>query len=130
MATHGKNGKVKLGSNLVADTTKWTLNISVETADTTSQGDSWQSHLSGIPAWSGSCDALTDMGDTNGQNALTIGASVSIGFYHDGDGTGKKYYSGTATVTGINTESDMKAANKVSFSFQGNGALTVETVSA
>lgn len=129
-ASHGKNGKVKLGSNVVGETTKWTLNITTETADTTTQGDGWQSHLPGIPAWSGSCDALLDLGDTNGQVALTIGGSVSIGFYSDGDGAGKKYHSGTATVTGINPESDLRAANRVSFSFQGNGELTIATVAA
>lgn len=126
--THGKNGSVKIGTDVVGHTTKWTLNINVETADTTVQGSSWQSHLAGIPGWSGSCDALFDRADT-AQGAADVGDSVTVGFYSDGTGTGKKYYSGTATITGIQPESDMKGANKISFSFQGNGALTTETVS-
>lgn len=126
---HGKNGKVKLGSDLVASTQKWSINQNVETADTTVQNDTWQSHLTGIPAWSGSVEALYDPADTDGQVALTIGESVSIGFYSDGDATGKKYFSGTASVTSIPVEADMKGPVKISFNFQGNGALTVSTVS-
>lgn len=128
-ATHGKNGSVKIGSDTLGETTKWSLNINTETADTTTQGDTWQSHLVGIAGWSGSCDALFDQADT-AQAALEVGDSVTLGFYWDGQGSGKKYYSGTASVTGIQPESDMKGPNKVSFSFQGNGALAISTVGA
>ena len=47
--SHGKNGKVKLSANTVAETTKWTLSESVETADSTAQGDAAKTHLTGIP---------------------------------------------------------------------------------
>lgn len=127
---HGKNGKVKIGSNVVASTQKWSINQNVEVADTTAQGDAWQDHLVGIPGWSGSVEALYDPADTTGQVALTIGASVSLGLYSDGDGAGKKYYAGTATVTSIPLEVDMKGAVKISFNFQGKGTLDIETVGA
>lgn len=127
---HGKNGKVKIGSNAVASTQKWSINQNVEVADTTAMQDSWQTHVIGIPGWSGSVEALYDPADTTGQVALTIGASVTLGLYSDGDGTGKKYYTGTATVTSIPLEVDMKGAVKISFNFQGNGALDIDTVGA
>ncbi|MBX9456124.1 MAG: hypothetical protein KL863_08935 [Rhizobium sp.] len=125
---HGKNGKVKLTTNVVAETTSWSINESVGVSDTTSMGDTAQTHLTGIPGWSGSVDCNYDPADTNGQNALTIGASVTIGFYSDGDGSGKQYFSGTASVTGLGRQGAMGEKVTASFSFTGNGALTSATV--
>lgn len=125
---HGKNGKVKLTSNTVAETTRWTLSETVETADTTAQGDTAQTHIAGIPGWSGTIEGNYDPADTNGQSALTIGASVTIGFYSDGDGAGKTYFSGTATVTGISREVSMNDRVTFSINVLGNGTLTKSTV--
>lgn len=127
---HGKNGKVKLSDDAVGSVQKWSMNQSVEVADTSVMGSTWQSHLAGIPGWSGSVEALFDPLDTDGQVALVIGASVSLGLYSDGDAVGKKYFTGTATVTSIATETDMKGAVKATFNFQGNGAMTISTVPA
>ena len=125
---HGKNGKVKLGSNLVGETTSWSINEAVDTADTTAMQDTSQTHLAGIPGWSGSINANYDPADTNGQNVLLIGASVTIGLYSDGDATTKKYFAGTATITGISREVNMGDTVKCSFAIKGNGALTLSTV--
>ncbi len=126
--SHGKEGKVKLGTDTVAETTKWSLTQTVPVADTTAQGDTAATHIAGIPNWSGSVEALYDPADTNGQAALTIGASVSLKLYPDGDASGKTEQSGTATVTSIQQDSDVGDANKIVFSFQGNGALATATV--
>lgn len=126
--SHGKNGKVKLSTNVVAETTKWSLNETVDFADSTAQGDAAMTHLTGIPGWSGSIEALYDPADTNGQAALTIGASVSVELYHDGDAAGKTYRSGTASVTGIQLDSAMGDVNKIVFTIQGNGPLASGTV--
>lgn len=125
---HGKNGKVKLGSNAVGHVNKWSINQTIDTADTTAMGSAAQTHIVGIPGWSGSADCHYDPADTNGQAELSIGDSVAIGFYSDGDATGKKYFSGTATVTTISIDVDMKSVVKASFNFMGNGALEISTV--
>lgn len=127
---HGKNGKVKLGANAVGSVQKWSLNQNVEASDTTVMGDDWQGHLVGIPGWSGSLECLYDPADTLGQVALVIGASVTINLYSDGDAVSKKFYTGTASVTSIPVETDMKGPVKISFNFQGNAALTISTVPA
>lgn len=126
---HGKDGVVKIGANTMK-TTRWTLEETVAVADSTSQGDAAQSHLVGIPGWSGTIDAWMDKSETTGQGALTIGASVVLNLYDDGTGAGQDYHSGTATVTRIGRNVDMGSTIAVSFSFQGNGALTHPEVSA
>ena len=83
---HGKNGKVKLGVNLVAAVTKFSVTETVGDTDTTAMGDTAQTHIVGIPGWSGKIEGHYDPANTTGQVALTIGASVTIGLYTDGDG--------------------------------------------
>lgn len=127
--THGKNGKVKLStSNLVGELTRWRVTKTVATSDSTAQGDSWQTHNTGIPAWSAEIEGWYDPTDSNGQATITVGASLDCDFYHDGDSSGKTYESGTATVTDVTIESAMDGTNKFSATLQGNGALTEETV--
>jgi hypothetical protein len=91
-------------------------------------GDSDQTHNAGIPAWSGRAECLYDPADTNGQVALSIGSSVSIGYYLQGDDSGKTYYSGSATVTNIEYDTDFQKNGEFVAELQGNGALTPATV--
>lgn len=127
---HGKNGKMKIGSSVVAETTNWSIVETVPIADTTAQGDAGQDHLTGIPVWTGTVEAHYDPADANGQEALLIGASVSVGFYSDGDGAGKVYYSGTASIT--ERRIGASVTDRVTFqaNLQGKGVLAQQTVSA
>ncbi len=126
---HGKGGQVKVGGTptLVASVTKWSLSESVDVADSTAMGDAAQNHIAGIPKWNGSIDAQYDPADTAGQVTLTIGASISLKLYSDGSAAGKKYKSGTATITGISVDTALTDVVKTSFTFEGNGALTTAT---
>ena len=125
---HGKNGKIKLTTNVVAEVTKFSVSESVSDSDTTAMGDTAQTHLTGIPGWSAKVEGWYDPADTNGQSALTIGASVTPGFYTDGDGSGKTYLTGSASVTAINREASVGGTVSFSIDLKGNGALTKSTV--
>lgn len=126
--THGKNGKVTVSDNAVAETTKWSLNESVPDTPTTAQGDAAATHLTGIPEWSANVEGHYDVADTLGQEVLVIGASVDIKLYTDGDGSGKTFKQGTASVTGRQIESGISDRNSFSVSLKGNGPLTNGTV--
>lgn len=125
---HGKNGKVKLTTNAIAEVTKFSIAETIADSDTTSMGDTAQTHLVGIPGWTAKVEGNYDPADTNGQVALTIGASVTVGLYTDGDASGKKYFSGTASVTALNTDASMTDRVTFSADLKGNGALTKATV--
>ncbi len=125
MATsHGKDGIVKVGANRVLETTSWSLTETAETVDTTSQGDAARTHILGQTAWTASIAAYLDPADTTGQEALAIGASVTVALYPAGDQSGDREYTGTATVTSVSPNSELSSVNSVSFELQGNGALT------
>lgn len=137
MATHaGIEGTVKLGSNAIAEVRSWSIEEQGDTSDSTTfdnaanaNGGKWRTHKHTLSGWSGNVECFWDETDTNGQNALTIGASVTLNVYAEGDSTGDIYYSGTATVTSISRSASVDGLVEASFSFQGNGALTQSTVS-
>ena len=53
---------------------------------------------------------------------------MSVGLYTDGDASGKKYLSGTASVVGVSREASYTDRATFSIDIKGNGALTLATV--
>lgn len=125
--THGNDGIARLGANAIAETTSWSVAEAQAVADDTAQGDAADTHKTGTYSWNGTVNCWWDDTDTNGQVAMTIGASVSLELYPRGTESGKPKWSGTATITGINSTSDRAQINSASFNFTGNGALTKGT---
>lgn len=128
MATfQGRDGLVKVGTDQVAEVDNWSIDSSAATEEDTAQGDVWQTFKSGLRTWTGTIECHWDDTDTNGQEALTIGAEVTLNLYPEGDTTGQYEYTGLALVTGISVGSSKDAVTSRQFTFQGNGALTIGT---
>jgi hypothetical protein len=127
---HGKDGVVKVGANAVAEVQEFSVEESVETADDTAMGDASEQHLVGITSWNGSMRCHWSETDTNGQQALTIGASVTLNLYPEGAGAGATYKTGTATITRVGLAASRNGIVTRDFSFKGNGALSETTVGA
>lgn len=126
----GKDGVVKEGSTTIGKITNFNIKESVTPVDSTSMGDTAETHIagSGIPKWSAEIEVHYDEADT-GQGALAIGASLSVAFYPAGAITGKKYRHGTASVIARGHDQKMDGESvKAQLSLQGNGALTESTV--
>jgi len=132
MATFsGNDGIVKVGSNAVAEVRSFTVNSSMEPIDDTAMGDDWRTHLAGLKTWDGTIECHWDDTDSTGQEAMTIGASVTLNLLPEGDGSSDYELTGTASITGISqTQSFDNVTVSRSFTFQGNGALTITTVGA
>lgn len=124
----GNSGAVKIGANTLGQIKSFSIEQSAETVRSDAMGDTWSESLIGKMSWSGSCECYLDSSDT-AQTALTIGASVAIEAYPDGNTTGRIKLSGTGWVTKINTETDQDDANVRSFEFTGTGALTTGAAS-
>lgn len=133
MATHhGKDGVVKVGANAVAEIDNWSVTEQAAVADDTSMGDTWKTHIAGktINSWNGSLACHWDESDTTGQEALTVGASVTLNLYPEGAGVGASYRTGQATITQVGLTVAKDGVVSRSFNFEGNGVLTSTTVSA
>ena len=129
MATHtGSEGTVKVGSNAVAEIRSFSLEETADTLDDTTMGDTARTYKSSLTNFTGSLDVFWDETDTSGQGALTIGASVTLNVYPEGDTSGDTYYSGTAIVTGVTRSASFDGLVEASISVQGSGALTATTV--
>lgn len=129
MATHtGSEGTVKVGSNAVAEIRSFSLEETADTLDDTTMGDTARTYKSSLTTFTGSLDVYWDETDTTGQGALTIGASVTLNVYPEGDTSGDTYYSGTAIVTGVTRSASFDGLVEASISVQGSGALTATTV--
>jgi len=128
MATfNGNAGAVEIGANAVAEVLDFSIEETANTVDDTVLGDTAMTHLAGLNSWSGSVNCYWDDTDTNGQVALTIGASVTLRLGPEGLTTGDALYSGTATVTGISRSVANDSTVTQAFTFTGNGALTIGT---
>ena len=129
MASHiGRDGIVKVGAATVAEVKSFSIEESADTVETTKMTDTARSHAITLTSFSGSLDCFWDETDTTGQGALTIGASVTLALYPEGDTTGDTYYSGTALVTGVSRTASFDGMVEASISVQGTGALTADTV--
>jgi hypothetical protein len=129
MATHaGSEGTVKVGSNAIAEIRSFSLEETADTLEDTTMGDTARTYKSSLTTFTGSVDVFWDETDTSGQGALTIGASVTLNVYPEGDASGDTYYSGSAIVTGITRSSSFDGLVEASITVQGSGALTATTV--
>lgn len=129
MATHiGNEGTVKIGANTLAEVKSWSLTERAAVADDSAIGDAWDTHLIGSKSWDGEVECGWDETDSNGQGALTVGASVTLNLYPEGADSGDVYHSGTAAVIEIVHQQQRNAQVTARFRFQGNGALTHPTV--
>lgn len=131
MGTHsGNEGVVKVGNATVAEVTAFEVTEKANPVVDTALGDSWQTHIagSGIKEWSGSLTCHWDESDATGQGALRAGASVTLNLYPEGATSGDVYYTGLASIIEMGVAVSMDSTISVTFSFQGNGALTQSTV--
>lgn len=121
----GNSGIVQVGGtpSTIQKVQTFSVTESAATQSTNAMGDAWETHLTGKLSWSGSIECLLDRADTTGQNSLTIGSSVAVKLYPEGNASTRMELTGTATVTSIDTSVDQDAANTVKFEVTGNGAL-------
>ena len=129
MATHtGSQGTVKVGSNAVAEVKSWTLDQTQDTVETTKLGDTVKTYSVTQSSSSGSLSCFWDETDTNGQVALSIGATATLNLYPEGATSGDTYYSGSAIITSVGVSQSHDGLVERSFGFQISGAVTIATV--
>ena len=130
MATHlGKEGTVQVGSNAIGEIRGFSIDETIDTVEDTSMGDASKSYLASIKDFSGSVDVLYDETDTNGQTALSLGASVTLNFAPEGTASGDVKLTGTAIVTGKSITSSFDGLVESTITVQGTGGLTTTTYS-
>ena len=91
MANHkGSEGAVYVGANAIAEITDWTMEETMRPIDDSELGDTADTHQAGPTDAGGTVVCWWDETDTNGQEALTIGASVTLNLYPVGNTSGDR----------------------------------------
>ena len=124
MATHkGSEGTIKVGSNAVAELLSYSITENVDLIETTNITDAARLYSTGKTSWGGEIATNWDEGDT-AQSAMTIGASVTLNVFPEGDTGGDTYYTGTAIITGLDKSADGEGLVTNNISVTGSGALS------
>ncbi|WP_243612930.1 hypothetical protein [Shimia aestuarii] len=122
----GKNLKVSVGGTFIDGCVNFKFNEQVPTHDLTAAGDSWEDHDTGIGNWGGTIAMRLDHG-ADGQD-LRAGDEIVVQGYTEGDGTGKTYVHGTATVTDNSWDAAYDGVAAREYSIKGKGALSTSVV--
>ena len=131
MAVAGKNGRVVIGESAtkkVVGIKNWSLELSLDTLETTALGDDWKNYITGLKEWSASSEGDYEVPvDADGQQALQDaflnGTTVTVKLYVDGT----NYYKGEAFINSLSIEDPVDDVVSISIEFTGTGALTFET---
>ena len=129
MATFiGKHGVVKIDKTTIAEIKSFSITQQASSVDATAMGDEWAVHKTTQKSWSGSLSCHFDSSDMNGQEALTIGALVTLKLLPQGSNTGDYELTGNALITDIQIQTEHSNIIERSFTFQGTGPLTIDKV--
>ena len=127
MATHtGSEGTIKIGSTVIGELRSYTLEQTGDTIEDTSMGDSVRSYKAGLKSSSGSASVFFDEADA-GQLLCTVGSSITLNVFPEGNTAGDKFYALDAIVTGYNVSASFDGMVEAEITFQGNGAVTIGT---
>ena len=120
----GNDGSVLVGSDVLAEVSKFTVNESAVVASDVACGDTWAESASGSKKWSGSIECFYEFGDT-AQVALTPGAGVTLKLYPEEAVAPNQEITGSVIIENVTLADVTKDAFiTCSFSFIGNGAMT------
>ena len=129
MATHvGTSGVVKVGTNAVAEVTGFNIDETNDTVEDTSLTDTAKTYIALRKDATGTIECHWDETDSNGQEALDVGASVTLNLYPEGADSGDAYYTGTALVTGASVAVTMDGVISRTLNVQFTGGVTHTTV--
>lgn len=129
MAIAGKAGKLALGASdpkTVVGIKNWSLDLSLDTLETTALGEDWKSYISGLKEWTASAEGdfnvTTGSGQDDLQEAFLAGTEVEAAFFVDETHN----FKGKAIITSLSIEDPVDDLVSISIEFTGNGALSFE----
>ena len=123
---NGKSGALAVGTENIAQLTSWTITENVDTVECTYMGANWKEYMAGIREWEGSLEAVYDGSNQGLASALATGSTVAIIAYPE-SGDSDHQWSGNAIITSIEHTAELEDVVRISASFTGTGALTVDS---
>lgn len=130
MAIAGKSGKLAISIDnevTVVGIKNWSLDLSVDTLETTALGDDWKNYMAGLKEWTASAEGdynvITDeVGQKALQEAYFSATTVDVLLYVNDT----NYYTGEALISSLSVEDPVDDVVSISFEFTGSGAISFE----
>lgn len=130
MATvSGNLGVVKIGGNQVAEIKSFDITETDNIIEDTGMGDSFKSFVSGIKEASGTITCHFDRTDSTGQEAMLVGANVTLDLFPEGGQSGERQIQASVVITSVGVSQTINEIVERSFGFQASGGVTHSTVS-
>ena len=130
----GRYASVKLASDLIANLSNWSVDISSDEIDVTVFGSVWKKSMPGFQGWTGSAEGFYDPADSTGQavmqsDALNATKITNIRFYINST----SYWTPDVTtdtnagcyVNTVSIRHDKAGVAAVTFNILGYGPLTL-----
>ncbi len=129
VALTGVLGVVKAATNTIAEITSFSIDESANMISDSQLTDAAETSIAGRNSWSGTIECMWDDADTNGQAAMTIGASLAFEFQPEGGASGANFeYQGTGLIESRGLSVADESMITQSFTIKGTGALVIGTV--
>lgn len=128
--TKGKDGRLKVGANTVAEVRSFQFDRNAVDSDTSTLEDTWDDSEVVTMNWAGSAVVFWDPSDTNGQGALEEGMVAHAYLYPAGTGNGATYWHGNVIVMKVGLGNARDGIVEASIDFKGKGVLTKAVVGA
>jgi len=131
---HGRLASLSVGGTVIQTyLNNEALNVTGETADTTTFGSTWRSAIAGLLGGTVSGAGLYDPTATTGPmavlwSALTGLVPVAMLYYPGGNVSGQRLYTFSALVTTINETSAVADAVQFTFDMLVTGAVTPSVI--
>lgn len=123
MLYSGKTGYVKIGSDLVAHMSNFSLEMSTDIIEVVSFGNTYKEKIPSIKDWSASAEGNCDFASTSGQedliDAYEDGTLVTIGLGITDD----IYFEGTAYIESLSIDNASDDSPTISIEFAGSNAI-------
>jgi predicted secreted protein len=128
MANHlGREGLLKVSSTTIGELRNYSLSHSSDVVEDSVIGDTYRTRQSTMKTWAVSGDLYWDEADA-GQLSVTIGSTVTVALYPEGNQTTDVYYSGSAIVTKFDISASFDGIVEGSIALEGNGVLSTVTI--
>lgn len=132
-ALSGRGGKITYAGGTVAEVGNWTISDDIDVIEDTAMSNGATSaaktFIQGNSSKKAQISGSYDPTDSDGQAAMNAATGpATLVLYPEGDGSGKKYYTGSALRTGFQITGEVNGKINWSASFQFTGAVAYSTV--
>lgn len=123
----GKDGDVTVGGTSVGERISFSVELTANTADASTQGNDWTDTDGLQNSGQGELEVFYDPGDVQ-QTAITVGSTITCVFFPGGDTSGLTSISADWLVERVGTSSPVNDLVKNTYTIRNKGTVTIATI--